>query len=61
MIIDIPMTLCMCIQTSNPSSAFTSVEIPQIQYIFVMETYGDSGEYITFDNLELAYVEKLGI
>lgn len=49
--------------TSNPASAFTSVEVPQgVGYaILSLRSDEDSAEYYVFDGLEIAYGNKSGI
>ncbi len=41
--------------TSDPASAFVSVEITQVNNLFALQTGTDSSEYVTFDGLEIAY------
>ena len=40
---------------SDPSSAFASVEIPQVESLIEFQCSSDSSEYIVVDGLELAY------
>ncbi len=47
--------------TSDPSVAYTSIEVPIIEDVISLQSETDSAEYYTFDGLEVAYFGHVGI